>query len=122
MGDLILKNILRMYWRTLRVFGFTKFSWDKQFELGVWDRGPRSPNTIKRVSELCAGSKLIEFGFGGGSLPFLIPRNCYSEYIGYDISEVAIEVARRRARREGVKIFTLRHAIWRNGMEQTALP
>ena len=103
MGHLISIYILRMYWRTLRIFGFTKSSWDKQFELGVWDRGPRSQNTINRVSGLCAGGKLIEFGCGGGSLPFLVPRNCYSEYIGYDISEVAIENAKRRARQEGLE-------------------
>ena len=87
----------RIYWRILRAFGFEQLAWDKQFEAGVWCRGPRSAYTISRVAELCGGGRLVEFGCGEGSLPHLLPGGCFTEYFGYDISEVAIARARQRA-------------------------
>ena len=90
------RMVRRAYWRTLRFLGFGKLAWDKQFEAGLWS-GARSPNTVRRVTELCAGGKLVEFGCGAGDLPFLLPQGCFSAYVGYDISEVAVQRANQRA-------------------------
>jgi trans-aconitate methyltransferase len=86
-----------MYWYALRLFGLKQLSWNKQFEANVWCRGPNSPYTTARVEELCNGGKLIEFGAGEGNLPHLLKKECFSEYVGIDISSVAIERARRKA-------------------------
>jgi SAM-dependent methyltransferase len=92
----------RVYWRTLRFFGLKRKTWDLQFQEGVWDRGPRSPHTIARVLELCRGGKLVEFGCGTGTLPHLLPRGTYSDYLGIDISQVAIRMATERCAQAGM--------------------
>lgn len=94
-------SIQRVWWRFLRLLGMEKLSWDKQFEAGIWCRGPRSPETLKRVQELCRGGRLVEFGCGEGTLPFLLPPEAFSSYSGYDISQVAVERAKRRAIKAG---------------------
>lgn len=92
----------RIYWRILRLFGFNRLSWNSQFDAGVWGKRPSSPNTIKRVIELCEGGKVIEFGCGEGNLPHLLPPGCFSDYVGYDISDLAIHRAQRRASNAGI--------------------
>lgn len=92
----------RVHWRTLRLLGLKRLSWNDQFEAGVWRPSPRSPNTLSRVQQLCAGGKLIEFGCGEGDLPHLLPRDSFSEYTGFDISDVAVERATRRAAASGI--------------------
>lgn len=86
----------RIYWRLLRVFGFNRLSWNGQFARGLWGQGTRSPHTITRVAQLCAGGKLVELGCGEGDLPHLLPRRCFTEYLGVDISDVAIIRAKQR--------------------------
>ncbi len=88
----------RLYWRGLRFLGMERLSWNKQFQAGVWCRYPRNPDTIARITELCRGGKLIEFGCGEGNLPYSLPPGTFSEYLGFDISDVAIQRAIGRAR------------------------
>jgi trans-aconitate methyltransferase len=90
----------RAWWRILRAIGLQQASWNSQFEQGQWCRGPRSHRTLKLVSTLCDGGKLIEFGCGEGSLPFLLPEGSFSEYWGFDISSIAIARANERNRSE----------------------
>ena len=92
----------RIYWRLLRALGCSQSSWDKQFEAGVWDRGPRSPHTVERVVKLCHGGRLVEFGCGEGTLAPLLPPSCYSEYFGFDISKVAVDRAAEKALAAGM--------------------
>ncbi len=96
--------LCRVYWRLLRAVGLGRLSWDMQFEAGWWGyiRGPRSEYIIRKVTELCNGGHLVEFGCGEGTLPLALPRDSFSQYIGYDISEVAVGRARARAREAGL--------------------
>lgn len=99
----MIKRILqRVYWRLLRIAGFKRLSWDRQFEAGLWCRGMCSHLTIQRVTELCNGGRLIEFGCGEGNLPMSLPGKSFSDYMGYDISEVAVQRASERARASGL--------------------
>lgn len=91
----------RLYWRILRLFS-KQLSWDKQFNAGVWTREPHTDQTIGAIVGLCNGGRLIEFGAGEGALPLSLPRNIYSEYIGFDISTVAVEKAREKAAEAGL--------------------
>ena len=93
----------RAWWRLLRVFQLDKLSWDKQFEAGVWCRGPQCPETLKLVQQLCKNGNLLEFDCGEGNLPFSLPAGTFSSYLGYDISQIAIEKAKRRVVEQGVK-------------------
>ena len=99
------KNTLfqRAYWRLLRFLGFQRLSWDKQFQAGVWSRGPCNQHTIDLVSKLCNGGRLVEFGCGEGPLPLALPKHAFSDYIGYDISQVAVEKGAERAREAGLQ-------------------
>jgi cyclopropane fatty-acyl-phospholipid synthase-like methyltransferase len=85
--------VKRVYWRLLRFVGLKRKAWDSQFKEGVWCRGPRSPRTVALVAELCRGGKLLEFGCGEGDLPHLLPEGTYSDYLGVDVSAVAIRTA-----------------------------
>jgi SAM-dependent methyltransferase len=91
----------RACWRVLRFVGLKRQAWDLQFKEGVWCRGPRSANTIARVAELCRGGKLLEFGCGEGNLPHLLPEGTYSDYLGIDVSAVAIKTAKERCVQSG---------------------
>jgi SAM-dependent methyltransferase len=87
----------RIYWRILRVIGFKKQAWDDQFRKNIWSRGRHSEYFVDRVVSLVHGGRLIEFGCAEGGLPYELPAGAYSEYSGYDISELAISTAIARA-------------------------
>jgi cyclopropane fatty-acyl-phospholipid synthase-like methyltransferase len=93
----------RAYWRVLRLFGHERNSWNKQYESGVWSSGQRSPQTVSLMAELCRGGKLIEFGCGEGELPHLLPAGSFSDYLGMDISDVAVGRAQARAAQAGLR-------------------
>jgi len=94
-------TIRRAWWRLLRLIGMNKLSWDKQFKAGVWWHLPRSADMLSLVAGLCRGGRIIEFGCGEGSLPFLLPSGSYASYLGYDISGLAIRRAQRHASAAG---------------------
>jgi len=85
------------YCRIVRLAGWSRQAWNREYDLGRWCCEARSPHTANRVVELCKGGRLIEFGCGTGSLLSLLPPGTYSEYIGVDISDVAIQSARQKA-------------------------
>jgi SAM-dependent methyltransferase len=88
-------NSSKAYWWALRALGLKRASWDRQFEAHIWDRGPRSPVTTELVVDLCHG-RLVEFGCGEGTLPAVLPAGTFTEYVGYDISRVAVDRARAK--------------------------
>lgn len=100
----------RIYWRLLRAIGFRKLSWDLQFKAGVWGAKPRSPHTINAVLELGKGGYLVEFGCGTGTLPLALPRNTFSKYEGYDISEFAVKKATEIAQAKGYATYKFNQA------------
>ena len=99
----MLKDISqRIIWRGLRLLGLGRQSWNQQYKAGKWTRETRSPFTVTLVSELCRGGRLVEFGCGEGELACLLPAGAYSEYQGVDVSDVAVERARRRVKEAGL--------------------
>lgn len=93
--------IRRLWWRALRLVGLAQLSWDRQYLAGVWDRGPRSVHTVELVAALSKGGRIVEFGCGEGLLPHVLPDGCYADYLGLDISAIAIKRARQRAASSG---------------------
>lgn len=83
-------------WSILRRIGADKAVWEKQYGRGKWLNGQRSPVVLRLVSQLCQGGTLVEFGCGDGLLPRLLPDGSFSNYIGIDISKVAIRCAKQR--------------------------
>lgn len=93
----------RTIWHLLNLLGAKQAVWDDQFRSGLWQKKRRcNPNTVERVTSLCKGGILVEFGCGIGSLPCSLPKQAFSRYIGYDISNVAINKAKERVRKEGL--------------------
>ena len=92
----------KVIWRGLRFLGLERESWNQQYKAGKWSGESRSPYMVELVSKLCGGGKLVEFGCGEGELPCLLPIGAFSEYHGIDISDVAVERAGLRVRKEGV--------------------
>jgi len=116
--------VQRVYWRILRSIGLERVSWDRQFRAGVWHRDARSPNTIRQVAKLCAGGLLVEFGCGEGDLPYSLPSGSFAEYVGYDISAVAIQRARQRAAELGrtdVRYEQCDMAQWQGGISASLI-
>jgi trans-aconitate methyltransferase len=89
------KIVYRLWWRLLRAWAPRK-SWNSQFATDYWNL-PRSPETTRRVAQFCRAGRLVEFGCAVGALPRVLPAGTFSQYKGYDISDVAIARARERA-------------------------
>ena len=84
----------RVYWRLLRLLGFKQTAWDQQFMKGLWSRGSHSDFFLNKVASLCRGGMLVQFGCAEGVLANELPDGVFSKYYGYDVSEVAVKVAR----------------------------
>ena len=96
----------RIYWRILRLLGFGKEAWDDQFKKGLWSRGRHSDYFLEKVISLSHGGVVIEFGCAEGALIEELPVGSYSRYQGYDISGVAIELANKKAKENGLSNCT----------------
>jgi cyclopropane fatty-acyl-phospholipid synthase-like methyltransferase len=88
------------------LFGFGKEAWDDQFRKGFWSRGRHSDFFLEKVISLSRGGILIEFGCAEGALVEELPVSSYSKYQGYDISAVAIELANKKAGKNGLSNCT----------------
>ncbi len=90
----------RVFWRATRSLSTSgrSWSWDDQFKLGRWDHiRVKDPNLVERVVKLVDRGKLVELGCGEAVILSALPGGAFSEYVGVDISRVAIERARERA-------------------------
>lgn len=96
----------RVVWRAARAFGGRpqRWAWDDQYRRGRWAGivTERDPLTVALVERIAAGGSVIELGCGAGALAAALRPDAYSTYLGVDISEVAIEWARRRATELGL--------------------
>jgi cyclopropane fatty-acyl-phospholipid synthase-like methyltransferase len=86
-------TLRRWWWKLLHLAGLKELVWDSQYKSGLWRRPARSPLTIQKISELCAGGSLLEFGCGTGDLLGRLRRDICSRYAGYDVSHEAIKEA-----------------------------
>lgn len=98
-----MNRILMAHCRILRLLGFKRQAWNWQFKAGWWARTQHCPALIEQLSALCQGGLILEFGCGEGAVPHMLPRGSFSEYRGYDISDVAIEIASAKAHAAGLQ-------------------
>ena len=98
--------VRRIYWRILRLLGFGKVAWDDQFKKGLWSRGRHSSYFLEKVIALSHGGIIIEFGCAEGTLIEELPTGSYSKYQGYDISGVAVDLANKKAKKNGLSNCT----------------
>lgn len=90
-----------MAWRVARAIGgrAERWAWDDQYRRGRWAGlvNQRDPLTIALVEKYANGGPIVELGCGAGSLALAVEPTVYTSYTGFDLSEVAVEFARRRA-------------------------
>ncbi len=86
-------------WRLANRFGGTSlraWSQNDQYRQGRWDRlaDGRRPEVIHLAEELAAGGAIVELGCGEGHLARRLDPSTYRQYLGLDISSIAIDNAR----------------------------
>jgi SAM-dependent methyltransferase len=94
-----IKNALRgakQRWGTSRI---KQRTWNEEFASGRWDGIERTPEDIVYpfVEKYCRGGSILDLGCGSGNTGCELNGNSYQEYIGVDISDVALEKARLRS-------------------------
>lgn len=113
-------HLSRVFGRIFRTLGFRRFSWNEQYRAGLWQGEARSATTIRMIEDLCHGGKMVEFGCGEGELPVILSPNTFREYLGIDISDVAIARARQRAAAAGLTSCSFEQgdmSTWRGSSE-----
>lgn len=97
--------IMRAMWKGLRLMGLGRLSWNSQYAANFWttDHTGRSPHIIRIVKQYGVSNRIVEFGCGEGSLPRAIQDIEYLDYVGYDISDVAIDRAKAGIHEHGLK-------------------
>jgi 2-polyprenyl-3-methyl-5-hydroxy-6-metoxy-1,4-benzoquinol methylase len=90
--------------------------WDSEYKTGKWDYLNGTPNAEVRdpiyefLESYSAGGSILDLGCGSGATAFEM-RNVYNTYTGVDVSEVAIEGARRAALATGERAAHLDFAV-----------
>jgi SAM-dependent methyltransferase len=77
--------------------------WDGEFANGRWDVLDTTTNdcVYSRIERAANGGSILDLGCGSGSTVNELDESSFSEYVGVDISEVAIAKAQRRTEANG---------------------
>jgi 2-polyprenyl-3-methyl-5-hydroxy-6-metoxy-1,4-benzoquinol methylase len=76
-------------------------TWEAQYAAGRWDFLAQLPELARfsilagYICHLKPGAAVLDAGCGQGILLGRLPRDCYSRYLGIDVSESAIAVAQK---------------------------
>jgi SAM-dependent methyltransferase len=90
----------------LQVYGTPRIKtrlWDIEFSQGRWDFLDATPGdcVYQHVERYANNGRIMDLGCGSGSTANELDATAYREYIGVDISEVALDKARRRSQESG---------------------
>lgn len=77
--------------------------WDKEYEDGHWDHCERTPDAhvYACIERYCRNGSVLDLGCGSGNTGNELKVDCYSEYVGVDISDVAVKKAIERSLANG---------------------
>jgi 2-polyprenyl-3-methyl-5-hydroxy-6-metoxy-1,4-benzoquinol methylase len=77
--------------------------WDAEYAGGKWDCCDATPgdNIYHYLEKYCNRGKILDLGCGSGNTGTELAQDCYSQYTGVDVSEIAIKKAARRSRQCG---------------------
>ena len=75
--------------------------WDWEFSNGRWDCLEETPDdpAYPHLASYARGGRILDLGCGPGSAGRYLDAKAYSSYVGVDISDVAIQSARRKNQR-----------------------
>ena len=77
--------------------------WDAEYAGGKWDCCEATPgdSLYPYVEKYCHHGSILDLGCGSGNTGTELASDCYSQYTGIDVSQVAIEKAAKRSRQCG---------------------
>ena len=77
--------------------------WDGEFANGRWDVLDTTTDdcVYSRIEKVAHGGSILDLGCGSGSTANELDEESYGEYVGVDISEVAIAKAQKRTEANG---------------------
>jgi SAM-dependent methyltransferase len=77
--------------------------WDAEFGKGRWDCLDTTADdcVYSRIEKATLGGSILDLGCGSGSTANELRADAYSEYVGVDISSVAIDKALKRTKENG---------------------
>jgi 2-polyprenyl-3-methyl-5-hydroxy-6-metoxy-1,4-benzoquinol methylase len=89
-----------MLWGTSRM---KQEMWDREFGNGRWDHieSTKGDCVYRFVEKMARGGRILDLGCGSGNTGVELRRDAYKEYVGVDISKVAIDKAEARAKGDG---------------------
>jgi SAM-dependent methyltransferase len=96
----------RKWRRLIQYYGPARLKqeqWDREFKQGRWDYLTDTANDpVYRILEKYArGGSLLDLGCGLGNTPNEMAAGLYERYMGIDISQEAVEMARKRTEENG---------------------
>ena len=95
-----LRNILRGLFQAYGTKGVKRWLWNTEFSGGRWDCLDSTPRDCiyPYLEKYANNGSILDLGCGSGSTGNELDASTYRHYTGVDISDVAIEKARRRSK------------------------
>lgn len=77
--------------------------WNREFSEGRWNFIEKTPGDVvyAYVEKYCRHGSILDLGCGSGNTGCELDRDSYEDYVGVDISDVAVQKAKRRSKRSG---------------------
>ena len=77
--------------------------WNTEFARGRWNNLARTPGDCiyLPLQKYGNGGSILDLGCGSGNTGIELAENTYHDYTGVDISDVAIDIAKKRAEEDG---------------------
>ena len=87
--------------------------WNAEFAGGRWDNLSQTHGDClyRPLEQYANGGSVLDLGCGSGNTGTELSANAYRDYTGVDISDVAIETAKKRARENG-RLVKNRYIQW----------
>jgi SAM-dependent methyltransferase len=102
----IVKRSLRFLGRGLKSYGpsaIKKVLWDREYSSGTWSFNDKTANdcVYPYLEEYARGGSILDLGCGSGNTANELISSAYGSYLGVDISDIALDKARRRSGASG---------------------
>ncbi len=109
-GSYPAKSLIASFLKSYGPSKIKKFLWDKEFSAGQWNfiDDTTGDCVYESLEKYANNGSILDLGCGPGNTANELNANVYQYYVGVDISEAALEKARKRTvenGREGKNVF-----------------